>query len=351
MHALRRAFLVAAAAFDLPLLHRAVEAATPAPLASETVVEGLPATLYVPPGRGRAPTALLLNGATPLGRRHPRLVRLASGLSRAGLAVLVPDLPGLPRGEVTQDGVRGAVACARWLRGEEGEDGVALLGISAGTTVALLAAEEEELARGVSVVAGTTCYTDLRDLMRLATTGTHATREGPRRYRASSFLALCVARSVCAGLEEEKARRALAEALEGVAEDDPDPLAPLRRLRPEGLEEEARAVLLLLANRDPRRFDELYAALPERTKAKVDRLSPLSGAERLRAPVELLVDPVDKYFPLEHALALARASPCVRVTVSEALSHVDARRSPRLVLDLPRVGAFLVRVLAAACVR
>ncbi|MER3410643.1 MAG: hypothetical protein C4306_11325, partial [Thermoleophilia bacterium] len=276
------------------------------PRQEETRVAGHPATAYVPGRLEQAPYALLLNGATPLGRHHPRLVRLAQGVARAGFRVVVPDLPGLARGEVTWAGVRSTVICARELA-DEGR--VALLGISSGTTLALLAAEEPDLAGRVSVVAGTTCYTDLRDLIRLATTGTYEAEGGElRRYPAGPFLALCVARSVCAGLDEGPGREALAQALASVADDDPDPLARLRHLRLVGLGEEARAALDLLANRDPRRFDDLYAALPAKTQAKVDRLSPIRRASRLRVPVELLVDPLDKYFPLEHALALARAS-------------------------------------------
>lgn len=340
--------MIGAWAFRLPGLAPLVALCTVSPREEETQAAGYPATAYLPRRPRDAPRALLLNGATPLGRRHPRLVQLARGIARAGFSVLVPDLPGLAQGEVTWTGVRSTVASAQELA-EGGK--VALLGISSGTTLALLAAEEPDLAEQVSVVAGTTCYTDLRDLIRLATTGTYEARGELRRYPAGPFLALCVARSVCAGLDEGQGEEALAQALEGVAEDDPDPLAPLPWLQVAGLGEEARAALALLANRDPGRFDALYAALPEGSRAKVDRLSPVKGAGRLRAPVELLVDPRDKYFPLEHALALARASPLVRVTVSEALAHADARRSARAAVELLRVGSFLVRVLHAAGVR
>jgi len=339
---------VGAFGFAVPGLSRALAALTPEPQSEETVATGRPATLYRPGRPVEAPPVLLLNGATPLGRRHPGVVRLAQGIARAGFRVLVPDLPGVARGEVRMEAVGGAAACALELAGERR---VALFGISTGTTLGLLAAEQPDLAEHAAVVAGTTCYTDLRDLIRLATTGTHEEGGRLRRYPAGPFLALCVARSVCAGLDPGPGRRALASRLEGVPDDDPDPLARLRGLRLIGLGEEARAALDLLANRDPARFDELYAALPEGTRAKIERLSPVRGAARLRAPVELLVDPRDKYFPLEHALALARASPLVRVTRTEALAHADTRRSARAALDLARVGAFLVRVLRAAGMR
>lgn len=342
------ALVVGASAFRIPVLSEALAAVTPEPRCEETAWAGWPATLYRPRRAEDEAPVLLLNGATPLGRRHPGIVRLAGGLARAGLRVLVPDLPGVARGEVTLEGVGAARSCALALAAGRR---VALFGISTGTTLALLAAEEPDLADRVSVVAGTTCYTDLRDLIRLATTGTYETRGRLRRYPAGPFLALCVGRSVCAGLDPGPGREALAAELAGVRDDDPDPLARLRGLRLVGLGVEARAALDLLANRDPACFDALYAALPEATRAKIDQLSPVVGAGRLRAPVELLVDPYDKYFPLEHALSLARASPLVRVTVTGALAHADARRSLRAVRDLARVGAFLVRILRATRIR
>ena len=64
----------------------------------------------------------------------------------------------------------------------------------------------------------------------------------------------------------------------------------------------------------------------------IERLSPVRFADRLQAPVEILADPRDKYFPLEHTLALARASPLVRVTVTTA----SATGAPLLSRTVPR---------------
>jgi dienelactone hydrolase len=344
-----RALLVLAAAFDAPVAGAAVRAGTAESSAEETVSGGAPATLYRPGGRGAWPALVLLNGATEEGRRHPRVVALARALARAGYLVLVPDVPGIARGEVTADGVRSSVECTLELlsRAEARPERAGLFGVSVGTTLALLAAAEEDLARRVSVVAGTTGYTDLADLIRLATTGTYRAPAGIRPYPAGPFLTLCVARSVCSGLDPGPSRAVLTAALEAVAADDPDPVAPLRRLHGAGLDEEARSALAVLVNRDPARFDELYAALPEATRAKVDRLSPVVWADRLQAPVELLFDPRDKYFPLEHARALERASPRVRVTTTEALAHADTRLSLRGAADSVRLLGFVTRALSA----
>ncbi len=286
----------------------------------ELELEDAPTTVF----GDRGPAVVLLNGATALGRRHPRVIAVAEALARAGHTVLVPDLHGVDRGEIS---ARTVAAALRAVRAAEGR--AALLGISVGTTVGLLVAEE--LPERISVVAGLAGYTDLTDLIRLATTGHH--RDGARlaAYPAGPFLGLCIARSVCASVPEEFA---------GVEPDEEDPFACVRGL--------AGPAARLLANGDPRRFDELYAALPAEVRAPIDRLSPVAGAARLAAPVEILTGPRDKYFPLGQQRALARAAPSVRLTVTPLLEHADARLGARDVPELVRVLAFCVRTLRLA---
>ena len=200
----------------------------------------------------------------------------------------------------------------------------------------MLAAARPELDGRISAVAGLAAFTDLRDLIRLATTtGTPTT-----------FLTLSVARSVCATLSPSDDRDALVADLAAVAVDDPDPIACLRDRA--AAEEDARAALALLTNTDPDRFDTLYAALPDDLRRHVEFLSPVAVADRLRAPVELVWDARDKYFPLAHARALQEVAPTVRVTVISALAHTDLSLSPRALADFGRIAGALARTLRAA---
>jgi pimeloyl-ACP methyl ester carboxylesterase len=288
-----RALIVVAIVLELPVLARIARMSTPAPRERELDVPDAPASVFVP-GRGQAhPTLLLMNGATPQGRRHPMIRRLAGALARAGFRVVVPDVYGVDRGEISDRAVAATLAVAGETPGP-----IAFVGISVGTTLALLAAEDPSLAGRVSVVAGTTGYVDLPDLIRIATT---------ERFESAPFLFTCVDCSV-------------------------------RACAPGG------AVDALLANRDPSRFTQLYARLPSEVVTAIERLSPVHGAERLRAPVYLLADPRDKYFPLEHIARL----PCADVTTTGLLQHADVGFSLRDLPDLVRLGALVVRTLRAA---
>jgi hypothetical protein len=213
-------------------------------------------------------------------------------------------------------------------------------------TLALLAAQDDRLAGRVSVVAGVAPFTDLGDLIRIATTGRYSEHGALHEFRAGPFLGLCVGRSVCAGIAPGPDREALVELLARVPSDDPDPLACLGGHVAGELGDEAQAALALLTNRDPERFDELYAALSAPMRSGIERLSPVRAADRLRVPVELLSDPADKYFPLSHARALARGAPGVRVTLTRSLAHADLSLAG--LRDLAGVAAAASRAIALA---
>jgi pimeloyl-ACP methyl ester carboxylesterase len=104
----------------------------------------------------------------------------------------------------------------------------------------------------------------------------------------------------------------------------------------------------LLANRDPERFDELYANLPEEVRHDLEELSPLAGTGRIRVPVELATGPRDKYFPPSQSYALERVAPQRRVTVTGALDHAKLEVSPGDIPAFATFNAFVVRSLRTA---
>ena len=345
-----RAITVLSTTIDTPGLTWFVKAVTGDPRVAEQPVAGVPATIVRPAGEDPWPAVVFVNGATRRGRRHPDVQRLARGLGRAGYLVVVPDLPGLRLGEITDETVAAAVRVARATANRaDAKDGrVAFMGVSVGTTLALLAAQRPPLAERVSVVAGIAPFTDLRKVARLATTGVYPVGRRTVRYTARDYLSLAVARSLAAGLPPGRDRRRLLAELEAVDDDAENPLSILRDGTPSRLGRRARAVVRLLANRDPHRFERLYAALPRATKDGIERLSPVRRARRLTAPVELATAPRDDYFPVAESRALARRAPDVRLTVTRTLEHAIPAPSLADVADLFRFDAFVVRVLAKA---
>jgi pimeloyl-ACP methyl ester carboxylesterase len=343
-----RAAVVLSSVLETPVLTPVVGALTREPGVEDTVFAGRPALVAKPAGEGPWPAIFFVNGTVPEGRAYPEVQNLARGLARAGYLVVVPDLPGLTTDEITGETVSSTAEVARAVADRpDARDGrVGLVGVSTGATLSLLAAQDPAVSERVSVVAGVAPYTDIRTVLSIATTDHY--REGGEYvpYDAEPFLSYVIAKSLIAALPSGEDRDELRAELEEVDRRDPDPLAGLRARPTEDLSPEARSVVELLANTDPERFDELYAALSPEIRAGMEELSPLAGDERISAPVELVSGARDRYFPVSESFAIDCIAADHRVTVSEAIDHSEVSFS-----DIPafvRLDGFVVRSLREA---
>jgi pimeloyl-ACP methyl ester carboxylesterase len=346
-----RSVVVISSVLDAPVLTPAAEAVSGEPGFEDVSVAGNPTFVARPAGEGPWPAIFLVNGTVPEGRRLPEVRNLAEGLARAGYLVVVPDLPGLTEDEITPETASETVEVAREVSVRpDVEDGeVALVGVSTGATLALLAAERASLEGRVSVVAGVAPYSDIRTVINVATTG-HYRRSGGElvRYQADPFLSYVIARSLVAALPPGEDRRTLSGELASIDREDPDPLDGLRSRRTDDLGPDARSVVGLLANRDPERFDALYANLPEEVRHDLGELSPLAGTGRICVPVVLATGPQDRYFPASESYGLKRVAPQRRVTVTGALDHAELKFSFRDAPAFATFDAFVVRSLREA---
>jgi dienelactone hydrolase len=346
-----RAVVVISSVLDAPVLTPAVEAAGGDPRFSQARVAGNPSLVVRPAGEGPWPAIFLVNGTVRKGRKLPEVRNLAEGFARAGYIVVVPDLPGLTEDEITPETARETVDVAREVSERpDVEDGeVALVGVSTGATLALLAAEDPALRGKVSLVAGVAPYSNIKTVLNVATTG-HYRRPGGGlvRYEATPFLSYVVARSLVAALPPGEDKLTLSAELERAGRESPDPLSGLSSRRTDDLGPDARSVVRLLANRNPERFAALYADLPKDVSHDLEVLSPLAGTGRIRVPVELATGPRDKYFPPSQSYGLERIAPERRVTVTEALDHAELEVSPGDVPAFATFDAFVVRSLRTA---
>jgi pimeloyl-ACP methyl ester carboxylesterase len=346
-----RAVMVISSVLDAPVLTPAAEAVSGDPRFEDIPVAGNPTLVARPAGEGPWPAIFLVNGTVREGRKLPEVRNLAEGFARAGYLVVVPDLPGLTEAKITPDTARETVEVAREVsaRPDVEDREVALVGVSTGATLALLAAEKASLEGRVSVVAGIAPYSDIRTVVNIATTGHYRRSDGELiRYEADSFLPYVIAHSLVAALPPGEDRRTLSGELASMDREDPDPLSGLRSRRTDDLGPGARSVVGLLANRKPERFAALYADLPDDVRHDLEELSPLAGTGRIRVPVELATGPHDKYFPPSQSYALERVAPQRRVTVTEALDHAKLEVSPGDVPAFVTFDAFVVRSLRTA---
>lgn len=236
------------------------------------------ADLYLPP----APQAgiVLIPGLTRQGRHDSAVVAFAFTLSRAGFAVLVPDLVNLRNLQVrAKDGTAIADAVVR-LSGQLGSDrpiGVTAISYAVGPAVlALLELENVDRrpnipdnARTPAFMVAIGGYYDARAMIAFATTGEVLKADGSTDHVDPSPLAKWVfAMSNAGRLESSRDAVLLSDmALRRLR----DPNAPIDDLVGE-LGWRGETVYALLENRDPRRVDGLIDRLPQPVQEDINDL-------------------------------------------------------------------------------
>lgn len=348
MRARLRALILLAIVLDLPVARSAARRLTGRPHVEATTWDGVPVEIVRPAGRGPWPAWVFINGAHPERRQEPVVTRLSRGLARAGYLVVVPDLPGLGEGRVSVNTFEAAVAVTSMATELPGvrHGRVALVGASMGAGLALLAAARPELADRITVVAAVAPFANLEKLVCLATTRCYG-EDGERgRYEVAQLHRRIVAGSLVALLDDGPDRERLWGELDRLEAEGRDPLDLSGDVA--GLGEAAKAIVRLLTNDDATRFPELYRTLPESMLEVLGQMSPASVCGAVSAPVEIVVPPTDIYFPLEEAIALERALPSARMTVTSTLDHTRPTASLRRLAELRGFDAFVVRGLAAA---
>ena len=135
------------------------------------------AELWLPAGASRerrAGAMLLVFGVNNVGRNHPAIVRVAEGLARSGVAVLVPDSRSMLEGRLREDDLDKVVAAFQLLaaRPEVDSARVGMVGFSVGGSLALIAAADPRIASRVAWVNAFGAYGDAESY--LASVAAHA---------------------------------------------------------------------------------------------------------------------------------------------------------------------------------
>ena len=268
--------------------------------------------LTLPAGGGSAPGLVLSLGADPAEAGDERVARLTDGLARVGFAVLLALSPDLDDALVLPSEIPRLTAAFEALEAHPRVRGrpVGYAGLSAGGSLAIVAASQPAIAGRVAFVVALGPYDDAASLAAAVLSSSY---RGPAGVEAWTPAAI--------------SRRAVRGTL----------LASL----PEREHELARAVL----DGSPRLEDveALLAALGPERRAALEAVSPRYHAGGLRAPLYLLHDRRDAFVPWTESEALAaRREPAVyhRLDIFE---HVEPR--PGNLRHALRDGWRLLRLL------
>jgi acetyl esterase/lipase len=257
----------------------------------------------------RAGAMLLVLGVNNVGRNHPVVERVADGLARSGVAVLVPDSRVLLEGRLETGEIDGVVRAFQLLaaRPEVDQERVGIVGFSVGGSLALLAAGDPRIADEVRWVNAFGAFADAATYLAAVSAHAYRVADGPDVPWTPTPLAREIYLGFLLDQVPNQGDRATLEVALGAAvlageqpPPDPDLRAALHT-------DAARAVHDLLTARSLDEADELIAALPARAQSFIDDISPARHLDEISAEVHLMHETEDHHVPFVESRALASA--------------------------------------------
>ena len=255
----------------------------------------------------QAGAMLLVLGVNNVGRNHPVVERVADGLARTGVAVLVPDSRVLLEGRLEAGEVDGVVRAFELLAAQPEVDPnrVAMVGFSVGGSLALLAAGDQRIADDVQWVNAFGAFADASTYLAAVSAHAHRGADGEEVAWTPSPLAREIyLRFMLDQVPTAADRRALeAEVGDAILAGERQP--PDDELRGTLGTDAARAVHDLLTARSLADAERAIGTLPDASLAFIDAISPARRTAGIRADVHLMHETEDHHVPYVESRGLA----------------------------------------------
>lgn len=239
---------------------------------------------------------VIFPAANELGKDDPRLKKLADLFARTGQHVLVPTLPSLNREKFHPQVMEEMQAVIKFAHNDKPKLPLQVLSFSIATGPAMIVAAREDLKNDLKLVISMGGYYDLANVIKFHTT---------RLPQPDPFGLWLFGRYYAQFLPRPDAQILYTIADRKWKDPGADVSDLAKNLGPEG-----RQALALLLNKDPEKFDELLAALPEELKNFLNVFDPKPAILNLKSEILLLHsihDPVIPYSESEKLYAELKA--------------------------------------------
>lgn len=259
------------------------------------------ADLYLPAGSGRHSAVVFFMGVVPPERDERRIVRLAYGLARAGIVVMIPWLDSQNMNRLSTGDVDSLVRAFQYLRTLDSVDPerVGMGGICTGASLVTVAAQDHRIADDVRFISFFAGYYDAVDLLKAIGSRSRFYGEDVRPWRPDSLTMDLLTYHLIENAGDPDDRRLLASLL---IDDEPVSEGSLRMLSPEGT-----AVYRLVTGAPFDEVDGLVALLSPETMDFLRLISPSTGIDKLKARVLIMHDRTDRLVPSEESRRFADA--------------------------------------------
>lgn len=243
--------------------------------------------LTLPEGDNERPAIILVLGADPAPSDDERVLSLTGGLARIGFVVLLTESDDLNAAVVLPSEIPRLVGAFETLAAHPrvNEEEIGYVALSAGGSLAIVAASQPRIADRVGYVVALGPYHDAETLAASVTSYSFRGPEGIEEWEPARIARRVVRNTLLAGLTE--AERAAIEAGEAAQSEGGAAVAEL----------------LQLPTLD--RAEELLASLPQGQRAHLEAVSPRYSIDGLRAPLYLLHDRSDEFIPWTESEAMA----------------------------------------------
>ena len=254
------------------------------------------ADLYVPAGSGKHSAVLFFMGVVPPDRDEKRVVRLAEGLARTGMVVMIPWLDSQRLGLIAPQDVDGLVRAFQYMSALETVDAerAGMGGICTGASLAMVAAEDPRIADDVKFINSFAGYYDARDLFKAIGGRSRFYEGGVAPWKPDGLTLRLFVEHLVGSIRSETDRALLEQALSVEALDP-------------RLSSEAIAVYKLAKGVAPDEVDSLMVQLPPNALKSLRLISPSTHIDRLKARVLIMHDRADRLVPSEESRRLADA--------------------------------------------
>lgn len=290
-------------------------------------------------GGSRSPAIVVTHGFTHEGAADPRLQALCRRLARAGFVVVAPEFDDMRQYRLGTGDQADLEAVVAGLGAHPDIDvhRVGVMAFSFGAAPTLIGLAQPPLKETVTFAVIFGGYFDLKRTFKYVLTGAYdgfgyhgrlpVPTVGDDRWKFLRGNLAMIPPSPTARVLEDTVVRRVAD--------------PAAAVDVGACSEAERAAFALIENRDPDRFDALYAAAAPFVDAWVQRLSPVHTAHGIRAQLILIHSFTDQKTPFIESIAMSRgvpAAPPPSLTLLNAFAHVDLRLNWRSLPSLVRDG-------------
>lgn len=287
--------------------------------------EKIKTNLYRPEKKGKHAALVYVHGVNELGKDDPRLDSLAKSFSRAGFAVLVPQLPDMSPGRLNPRVIPEIEAGIEYISRRTdiaAPEKIGVLGFSIGSGPAMIAVSKMQNRVPARFMISFGGYYDLREVIGFSTTG-HFFHQGKDYFiepdPQSRWFFVRYYADFIKNREDAEFLKQIAQIK--IADPSTDISDLAGRLSAEG-----KSILDLIMNTDPARVGELTDNLPPELKDFILRLDPATQVENMPADLFVVHSLNDNVIPFSQSVELYeifKNKTRTRLYLLKIFSHVN----------------------------